>query len=299
MTLQALRDALSVAGPSASILVVDDHRPNLLALEALLEPLGYRVVCASSGEDALRHLLEEDFAVILMDVHMPGLDGFETGALIRARPRNRNVPIIFLSAVNKELEHVFRGFEHGAVDYVLKPFNPDVLRAKVGAILDLQLQADRIRAQEARLRALEREALVQNGEDRLRQLADAMPLCVWVARRDGRIYYANELSRGYSRYTPQERDDMASFGELVMLHPGDFLVVCASWEEGLRSQRPFDLRFRLQRRADDVYLWHRGRVVPERDGRGEVAGWFVTAMQVDEQPRIAAVDKDKDARLQG
>lgn len=279
------------ASPPTSILLVDDHRPNLLALEAMLDPLGHRLVCASSGEEALRRMLEEDFAVILMDVHMPGLDGFETGALIRSRPRNRNVPIIFLSAVNKELEHIFRGFEHGGVDYVLKPFNPDVLRAKVSALLDLQLQGERVRVQESRLRALEREALLQQNEQRFRRVLDAMPIPVWAARRDGRIYHANDAARIYSRCAPQEGSDTFAFEEITMLHPDDLLAVCEAWEEALRTSRPLEIRYRLLPRGDEDYRWHVGRFVPERDGRGELVGWILTATDVDAQ-RMLLVSKE-------
>ncbi len=107
-----------------AILLVDDHEENLLALEAVLEPTGYRLVRARSGDEALRALLRDEFAAILLDVQMPGIDGFETAELIRARERTRNVPIIFVTAISTTAEHVFRGYETGAVDYLFKPFDP-------------------------------------------------------------------------------------------------------------------------------------------------------------------------------
>jgi len=120
-----------------SILLVDDRRENLVALEAVLEPLGHRLVSASSGIEALRELLREEFALILMYVQMPELDGFETAELIRRRERTRDVPIIFLTAISKERGHVFRGYDTGAVDYVFKPFDPAILRSKVRVFVDL------------------------------------------------------------------------------------------------------------------------------------------------------------------
>ncbi|MEA2231016.1 MAG: hypothetical protein QOD83_832 [Solirubrobacteraceae bacterium] len=102
----------------SAILLVDDHEENLVALEAVLEPTGCRLVSARSGDEALRALLKDDFAVILLDVQMPGLDGFETAELIRSRERSRSVPIIFVTAISKEPHHVFRGYEAGAVDYL-------------------------------------------------------------------------------------------------------------------------------------------------------------------------------------
>src|SRR5438067_2845752 len=113
----------------ANLLLVDDQPENLLALEAALAPLGHRMVRARSGKEALKQLLVEDFAVILLDVQMPGMDGFETAAVIKQREKTKNVPIIFITAINKERHHVFRGYTSGGVDYVFKPLDPDILRS--------------------------------------------------------------------------------------------------------------------------------------------------------------------------
>ncbi|MEA2451084.1 MAG: hypothetical protein QOG63_3016, partial [Thermoleophilaceae bacterium] len=121
----------------ASVLLVDDQPENLLALEAVLKPLGLRTVRATSGEEALRKLLHDDFAAILLDVQMPGMDGFETAGMIKMRERTQHIPIIFLTAIDKERQQVFRGYSVGAVDYLFKPFDPDVLRSKVGVFVDL------------------------------------------------------------------------------------------------------------------------------------------------------------------
>src|SRR6185437_6038796 len=119
-----------------AILLVDDRPENLLALQAILEPLEHELVRAESGEEALRVLLSrEDFAVILLDVQMPGLDGFGTAELIKQRERTRNIPIIFLTAISKDEQHVFRGYEVGAVDYVFKPFDAEILRSKVSVLI--------------------------------------------------------------------------------------------------------------------------------------------------------------------
>jgi PAS domain S-box-containing protein len=142
-----------------SILLVDDRPENLLALEAILEPLGQRLVRASSGDHALRELLTDEFAVILLDVQMPGINGFETAQLIKARERSRHIPIIFLTAINLAPEHAFHGYEVGAVDYLAKPFQPDVLRSKVSVFVDLHRQQERLRRQEQQLRAVERREL--------------------------------------------------------------------------------------------------------------------------------------------
>ena len=133
------------------VLLVDDRADNLLALRAVLEPLGLDLVEAGSGEEALRQLLAGEFALIILDVQMPGLDGFETAGLIRGRERTRYVPIIFLTAISGEPEHYQRGYQSGAVDYVYKPFEPEILRAKVSVFAELWSRGATIEAQREEL----------------------------------------------------------------------------------------------------------------------------------------------------
>ena len=140
----------------ASVLMVDDRVENLVALEAVLQPLGHNLVRALSGEEALRSLLQRDFAVILLDVQMPGLNGFETASIIKSRERSRHTPIIFLTAISKDDEYVFEGYSAGAVDYIFKPFNPEILRSKVSVFVDLYLKGRQIRDQNELLRKSER-----------------------------------------------------------------------------------------------------------------------------------------------
>ncbi|PMB07020.1 hybrid sensor histidine kinase/response regulator, partial [Fischerella thermalis CCMEE 5273] len=123
--------------PKVNVLLVDDHPENLLALEAILDSLGQNLVRATSGAEALRNLLNQDFAVILLDVQMPDMDGFETAALIRQRERSRHTPIIFVTAFNTSDNMVFRGYSLGAVDYLFKPIEPEILKSKVAAFIDL------------------------------------------------------------------------------------------------------------------------------------------------------------------
>ncbi|MFL5425954.1 MAG: response regulator [Myxococcales bacterium] len=155
----------------ATILIVDDREANLLALEAVLEPLGEKLVKARSGREALRFLLHEDCALILLDVQMPELDGFETAALIRERERTRYTPIIFVTAVRREEEQILKGYANGAVDYVLKPFAPEAMIAKVRFFLDQHRRELTLR-QEAEERTRERDEL-ERRERRARAEADA------------------------------------------------------------------------------------------------------------------------------
>ena len=149
----------------ANLLLVDDRQENLLALEAILEPLGQNLVRARSGTEAMKRLLTDDFALILLDEMMPGMDGFETATLIKEREKSRHIPIIFVTAISKEELYVFRGYSAGAVDYIAKPFDPDILRSKVTVFVDLFLQGEQIKEQAERLRQSEqRESQRQRRE---------------------------------------------------------------------------------------------------------------------------------------
>ncbi|NUR18328.1 MAG: response regulator, partial [Gemmatimonadaceae bacterium] len=152
-----------------NILLVDDRPENLLALEAILEPLGQRLVRASSGEEALKRLLTMEFAVILLDVQMPGMNGFDTARLIKARERSRHIPIIFLTAISKEEAYVFEGYSVGAVDYMFKPFQPDILRSKVAVFVDLYRKQEQIKHQDELLRESEKRELELRHRAELRE----------------------------------------------------------------------------------------------------------------------------------
>jgi signal transduction histidine kinase len=148
-----------MSGENVKLLLVDDRPENLLALEAILEPLGQILIRANSGPDALKQVLAEDFAAILLDVQMPGMNGFEVAEIIKSRERSRTIPIIFLSAISKEDAYVFKGYSMGAVDYVFKPFNPDILRSKVAVFVDLYVKQEEIQRQGDLLRESQKREL--------------------------------------------------------------------------------------------------------------------------------------------
>ena len=182
----------------ASILMVDDRPENLVALEAILQPLGHHLVRAISGEEALREVLLHDFAVILLDVQMPGLNGFETAQLIKARERSRHIPIIFLTAISKEEEYVFEGYSAGAVDYLFKPFNPSILRSKVAVFVDLYLkgrqlqrQAELLRDSERREMELRHRAQLLESEARYADIVDSALEAIITFGQDRRITLFN------------------------------------------------------------------------------------------------------------
>jgi response regulator RpfG family c-di-GMP phosphodiesterase len=137
----------------AKILLVDDREENLVALEAILSSLDQELVRARSGEEALKALLTDEYAVILLDIVMPGMDGFETAQDIKRRRKTRDVPIIFLTAVNSDPDYAFRGYAAGAVDFIAKPFDPWVLRAKVSVFVELYNKTRQLYEQAALLRS--------------------------------------------------------------------------------------------------------------------------------------------------
>jgi PAS domain S-box-containing protein len=201
------REQVPVAVPTPSadarpepveILLVDDRPENLLALEAILEPLNQTLVRAHSGDEALRKLLLHDFAVILLDVQMPGINGFETARIIKSRERTKYIPIIFLTAINKEEEYVFQGYSVGAVDYLFKPFQPDILRSKVSVFVELYQKQRQLSEQQRLLRASEVRELelkhkleITESEARFSDIVGSAMDAIVVFDTDGRISMFN------------------------------------------------------------------------------------------------------------
>ena len=170
------------------ILLVDDTPENLISLQAALEGLGEDLVLARSGNEALRHLLQDDFAAILLDVKMPNMDGFETAELIRNRPRSRETPILFLTGYRNE-EHLFRGYNLGAVDFLFKPIVPEVLRSKVAVFVELSRKAQLLRQQALTLE--QQTKVLRKAELRFRSLLEAAPDAMVICRDDGEITLVN------------------------------------------------------------------------------------------------------------
>ncbi len=183
------------------ILLVDDTPENLVSLEAALDILGEELVLARSGTEALRHLLEHDFAAILLDVKMPDMDGFETAELIRNRPRSRQTPILFLTGYKNE-EHLFRGYDLGAVDFLFKPIVPEVLRSKVAVFVELSRKADLLREQALAL--VHQTKVLQKAELRFRSLLEAAPDAMVICREDGNIALVNSRAESLFRQSREE-----------------------------------------------------------------------------------------------
>lgn len=194
------------------ILIVDDRQENLNALDGVLAPLGYPLLAARSGYEALRLLLEHDVALILLDVRMPELDGLETAKLIKGRARTRDVPIVFLTAANDDIGDILRGYGVGAVDYVLKPFEPDVLRSKVAVFAEL----------EQNRRALKRSEMF------LRAAFEAAPIGKTVLDGERAIVRSNSA---FARLVGREPDDLEGAHILDLCHPDDRGRVSATLDD--------------------------------------------------------------------
>jgi PAS domain S-box-containing protein len=264
----------------ANILLVDDRPENLLAFEGILEPLEQNLLYAHSGEDALRLLLQHEVAIILLDVQMPVLDGFETAALIKERERTKHIPIIFVTAISKDEQHVFRGYSAGAVDYVFKPFNPEVLRSKVRVFIELYEKTQQLQEQAELLKEQELAELRRESEERYRFLAEAQPDQIWTALPNGVLDYVNQRTLDYFAVPFAE---LAEAGWTDVIHPEDLPRALERWQRALETGRPYENELRLRRADDGSYRWHLIRAVPMQNRAGEVVRWFGSNTDIHDQ----------------
>jgi signal transduction histidine kinase len=284
--------------PEPAILIVDDNHANLVALEATLVPLRHPVVRASSAEEALRLLLQREFAVMLLDVQMPGMNGFELAMVVKSHPRLARVPVIFVTALSGEATHIFKGYVHGAVDYLIKPLDPDILRAKVNVFMELHRRQEKIRQQAMQIHQHEIREIRRRSDERFRELTESMPLPMWGVHSDGAIHVSN---RAWAEYAQPTLPQSGSLIDNPFVHPDDVDTLRTRWGEGTRAGVPFDAECRLLRHRDKTYRWHLLRGVPEqmrRDGNG---AWIVTATDVHaqktaEEERARLLEREQAAR---
>lgn len=286
--------APSSARERARILLVDDDERNLLALATVLENLA-EVVLARSGEEALRHLLKGEFAVILLDVYMPGMDGYETAHLIRSREQTKGIPIVFLSAVNKEAEHLLRGYSMGAVDYVFKPVDPVILRSKVAVFVDLfektreierkarqeqDLLDANLRANSERLRV---EQELRRAEQRQAAIIQSLPMVLYLEPYDGGPRKPNYVSGDLEAVTGFTHEEVIAQPNLWAdrLHPEDRDQVIAAIESRRKSGRA-SVEYRWQC-ADGTYKHFLDQAVLLRDSDGNPVEFAGTLTDISEQ----------------
>jgi PAS domain S-box-containing protein len=278
----------------ARVLLVDDDERNLLAVATVLEDLG-EVVLARSGEEALRHLLKGEFAVILLDVYMPGMDGYETAQIIRGRDQSKGIPIVFLSAVNKEAEHLLRGYSMGAVDYVFKPVDPIVLRSKVTVFVDLFDKTKEIERKarheqallDANLRAnaelLHAEQQLRRAEQRQAVIIQSLPMVLYLEPFDANPRFPNYVSGDLVRITGFSHDDIEKRPTIwaERLHPDDRDRVLVAIEARRTSGRS-SIEYRWQCASGD-YKHFLDQAVLLKDGDGRPVEFAGTLTDISEQ----------------
>src|SRR5947209_405908 len=284
----------SAESERARVLLVDDDERNLLAVATVLEDLG-EVVLARSGEEALRHLLKGEFAVILLDVYMPGMDGYETAQIIRTRDQTKGIPIVFLSAVNKEAEHLLRGYAMGAVDYVFKPVDPIVLRSKVSVFVDLFAKTKEIERKarqeqallDANLRAnaerLRAEQELRRAEQRQAAIIQSLPMVLYLWPYDANSRVPSYLSGDLKAITGFTFDDVSKQPDLFVerLHPEDRDRVMATIDARRKSGRS-SIEYRWQC-ADGGYKHFLDQAVLLKDGDGKPVEFAGTLTDISEQ----------------
>jgi PAS domain S-box-containing protein len=269
--------------PKVNILLVDDKLENLLALEAVLEKLGENLVKATSGEEALRCLLHQDFAVILLDVQMPGIDGFETATLIRSRGRSRHIPIIFLTAFSTSDQMLFKGYASGAVDYLLKPLNTNILISKVTVFVELFKKTQAVREQALQLSAMNTE--LKQSEERFRSLSTCSPIGIFETDTEGRFTYTNPC---YQEICGCSSADSCEQGWLECVHPQEKERAIASWSTYICQGQEYSADFQFQN-FDGSLRWVEVRSSPMLSSQGELLGYVGTLEDITERKQAEEV----------
>lgn len=293
------RSPFPAGGDRARILLVDDDERNLLAVKTVLDDVA-DVVIADSGEEALRQLLKGEFAVILLDVYMPGMDGYETAQMIRSREQTKRIPIVFLSAVNKESEHLLRGYAMGAVDYVFKPVDPMVLKSKVAVFVDLfqmrrEIQRNAAHEQkllDATIRAnaekLRIEQELRLAEQRQAAILQSLPIVLYLEDRDASPRVPRFVAGNFQALTGFDFDavhDNANLWE-ERLHPEDRDRALA----GIANRRDakagaFEYRWQC---ADGSWKHFLDQAVLLRDDKGNMTEFAGTILDVTERKALEA-----------
>jgi PAS domain S-box-containing protein len=269
-----------------NILMVDDQPAKLLSYEVILGELGENLIKAASGKEALEHLLKTDVAVVLMDVSMPELDGFELAEMISQHPRFRRTAIIFISAVHLTDVDRLKGYQRGAVDYISVPVIPELLRAKVTVFAELHRKTHQLEALNIELerRVAERTEELDRKATALQQLnielarknqeLDAImhtaPDIIFSRRVDGARDY---ISDRFYEYTGAPAGSANGFGWLDYVHPEDKERSLAQWMHCVESGESYESEYRI-RGKDGNYRWFRARAVPIRDQHGEIIKWY-------------------------
>jgi len=295
---------------SVNILMVDDQPAKLLSYEVMLGGLGEKLIKAHSAKEALEILLKTDVAVVLMDVSMPELDGFQLAAMIRQHPRFQRTAIIFVSAVHLTDLDQLKGYEHGAVDYISVPVVPELLRAKVRVFADLHRKTRQLETlnRELEQRVLERtEELASKAELLMRlnaeltgknQELDAIfstaPDVIFSGQRDGSYEYVSER---FHEYTGSVAVPGKTVNWLDHVHHEEVDRIRAGWMQAVESGGSYESEYRL-RSKDGAYRWFRSRAVPIRDSQGSIVKWYGTCSDIHDSKLLEQSIRDSASELE-
>jgi PAS domain S-box-containing protein len=298
------------ANEKINILMVDDQPAKLLSYEVMLGGLGENLIKASSAKQALEVLLKNDIAVVLMDVSMPELDGFQLAAMIRQHPRFQRTAIIFVSAVHLTDLDQLKGYEHGAVDYISVPVVPELLRAKVRVFAELHRKTRQLETlnRELEQRVLERTEELAGKAELLLQLnmelvgknqeLDAIihtaPDIIFSRKADGSRDY---ISDRFYDFTGAEAGSANGFGWLDFVHPDDNHKAMADWMQCVESGANYEAEYRI-RSKDGLYRWFRARALPIRDPDGKIIKWYGTCSDIQDSKLLEQSIRDNAAELE-
>jgi PAS domain S-box-containing protein len=298
------------ANEKVNILMVDDQPGKLLSYEVILAELGENLIKATSGKEALEHLLKTDIAVVLMDVSMPELDGFELADMIRQHPRFHRTAIIFISAVYLTDLDQLKGYQRGAMDYISVPIIPELLRAKVSIFAELHRRAVQLERlnRELEMRVTERTGELERKAEMLQQLninlerkhqeLDAIvrtaPDIIFSRQADGARDY---ISDRFYEYTGASAGSANGFGWLDYVHPEDRERSMSHWVRCAQSGDNYESEYRL-RGKEFQYRWFRARAVPIRDQAGAILKWYGTCSDIHDSKLLEQSIRDNAVELE-
>ncbi len=278
------------------VLLVDDQLESLTALEAVLEVMGLDIFKVTSGNDALRLSLKHDFAIVLMDVRMPDMDGYETAELMRANPATSRVPIIFITAAMQDSEHQFKGYQSGAFDYLLKPFEPNILRNKVRVFCELYQQRRRIEMREQQLEALVsgstaelRKTLetLRESEGRFRDLLASVTSYMYTVIMDCGRAVSTTHGPGCLAVTGYSAEEFAADPDLWfrMIHPEDRQAVLNAAQEIQIAKTATTFEHRIQSKGDTIH-WVQSTLVPRFSPEGDLLSYDGVITDITERKQV-------------
>ncbi|MGB6387542.1 MAG: PAS domain-containing protein [Terriglobales bacterium] len=303
-------DKMMGADEKVNILMVDDQPAKLLSYEVMLAELGENLIKATSAKKALEILLKTDVAVVLMDVSMPELDGFELANMIRQHPRFQRTAIIFISAVHLTDLDRLKGYEHGAVDYISVPVIQELLRAKVRVFAELHRKTRQLEAlnRDLERRVLERtEELASKAElllhlnaeligknQELDAIVSTAPDVIFSSQGDGHYDYVSER---FYEYTGTSSDSGKSVSWLDYVHPDDAERSKAGWVQSVQAGAHYESEYRL-RSKDGTYRWFRSRAIPIRDQQGKIVKWYGTCSDIHDSKLLEQSIRDNAIELE-